>query len=272
MNPFAKMSLSDEDFSKFQKIMYQETGIFLPTTKKALVIGRISKRLRYNNLESFREYLNFVQDPANKKEWDIMINVLTTNETYFFREKKHFDYLLNEAKRVYNTSEMFRVWSAACSTGEEPYSIAMVLYELNPNRTPDITASDINTDVLDIARKGIYPDDRGKEIPEEYKKKYCLKGINKNIGKFSVSKKIKQSVKFHRINLLNQIPGIGSFDLVFLRNVLIYFDADSKRIVLENIYSKMKKNAKLIMGHSESIIGYSDLFIKEEASIYRKAD
>lgn len=268
MKALNNVALSESEFSEIQKIMYDNTGIFLPHTKRALVLGRLSKRLRDNEIESFKSYIEYVKNPLNKTEWDLMINILTTNETYFFREKAHFDYLKTQALKNNKPGNVFRVWSAACSSGEEAYSIAMTLAEALPGVKPDISASDINTDMLSIAKKGVYPITRGTDIPDNYREKYCLKGVNSNDGKFAVSKRLKSYVKFYNINLLNPVPSIGRFDVVFLRNILIYFDSVSKRKVLQNIHAKMKKDSKLIMGHSESIIGFSDLFRKESASIY----
>lgn len=261
-------SLSDKDLARFQRLMYDLTGVSLSDAKRTLIEGRLSKRLRELKITDFGKYLDIAEQGGD--ELQFMINCLTTNETYFFRESNHFDFLAKLTKEWRSNSSL-RVWSAACSSGEEPYTIAMIIdHNIDRSLRWEVAASDINSKILGTAVKGIYPDNRGEKIPPEYKKKYCLKGINQNEGKILVDHSLRQKVKFYQINLKETIPDIGVFTVVFLRNVLIYFDNNSKRRVLENIYNRIGDGGFLILGHSETLLEHGDLYKKTESTIYIK--
>ncbi len=262
--------LSENNFNRFQNLMYTVTGVYLAPTKKSLIEGRMSKRLRDLNITDYSVYLDMVEKDRSGNELQIVINSLTTNETYFFREDNHFIFLKKFVEKN-SAKGKIRVWSAACSTGEEAYSIAMVLDSVLGNHSKwEVSASDISEAVLSKAAAGLYPENKGEKIPFELKKKYCLKGVNSNAGKFIVDSSLRKNVKFYNINLTEKIPDIGSFDIIFLRNVLIYFDSESKKKVIDNIYSKIVSGGYLILGHSESLLDYAKDFRKENTTTYQK--
>lgn len=262
--------LSDREFDKFRQLIYEWAGIHMSEAKKALVAGRLLKRLRYYKLASYGEYLNMLLNTENKLEKQIVIDLLTTNETYFFREPKHFEYLAQVIVPQRNVNEKFRVWSAASSSGEEIYTIAMVLADGIKNGNFEIMGSDINEEVLEKARQGVYPMERTKDIPPEYLKKYCLKGVRSQEGKFLINKELRSKTKFMKINLNASLPNIGSFDVVFLRNVMIYFNKETKKAIVERILTTIKPGGYLIVGHAESLHGVTDMVTSDGPTVYKK--
>ncbi len=259
------ISLSDIEFAKFQKLVYEKIGISMSDKKKSLLMSRLSKRLTFYNLKSYTEYYNLVL--RDKEEFQAMINLVTTNETSFFREKPHFEFLKNRIQK--NVNEPFRIWSAACSRGAEPYSIAMVLRE-NLHSKWEILASDIDSDVLNYAKEGVYPIDFAKHIPHNFLKKYCLKGENKFEGFFKVKDTMKENITFMQINLNNDFPKVGLFDIIFLRNVLIYFDNSKKKEIVENMAKLLKSDGLLITGHSETLFSITDKYKMVKSTVYQK--
>ncbi len=259
------INLRDNDFSKFQKLIYDEIGISLSDKKKSLLITRLSKRINFYALDNYLQYYNLVLQ--NKEEFQIMVNLITTNETSFFREKSHFEFLTNILKT--NKNEPFRIWSAACSRGAEPYSIAMILKE-HLNVKWEILASDINSEVLEYARDGIYPLETSKNIPHNFLRKYCLKGENKYEDFFKIKEQLKENITFMQINLNSTLPNIGLFDLIFLRNVLIYFDNSKKKEIVENMAKLLKSDGLLITGHSETLFSITDKYKMVKSTVYQK--
>jgi chemotaxis protein methyltransferase CheR len=186
-------------------------------------------------------------------ERQMTIDLLTTNETYFFREPKHFDFLKTKILPNWKTGKMLKVWSAASSTGEEAYSLAMLLDDVLGNNPWDIFGSDISSRVLKKAQQGHYLQDRIDGIPQEYLRKYCLKGVEEQDGTLLIDKKIRQKVSFSPVNLKKPLGGLGPFDIIFLRNVLIYFDQDTKQKIIKNLVKTMQPGGYLFIGHSESL-------------------
>lgn len=249
-------SISDQEFALFQRLIYKIAGISLSDAKKVLLVGRLARRLKVYEFSSFTEYYRMLADGHHPEEMQTMVDLLTTNETYFFREPKHFEFLRDEiiAKRTSPCS--FRVWSAASSTGEEAYTLAMVLAESMPDGLWDIVGSDICTRVLEKAASGHYSLARTEGIPSAYMQKYCLKGVRSNAGTFLVIAELRNKTRFCQINLTNPIKAdIGQFDVIFLRNVMIYFDADTKTKVVNNLLPRLKSGGHLIIGHSETLNG-----------------
>jgi chemotaxis protein methyltransferase CheR len=236
-------SLSDTELNGFSRA----------PSKKALVEGRLSKRLHALGLATFNDYLQYILQNATERQQ--AIDLLTTNETYFFREPRHFAYLAENIVPTVDASRPFRVWSAACSSGEEPYSIAMVLTERMGQRPWEIVASDISTRVIDQARRAVYPMERAEKIPLAYLKAFCLKGTGAQGGLFALQPQIRERVSFRVINLNATLPDLGQFDLVVLRNVMIYFDADTKRAVCRRLLEVLRPGGHLFIGHSESLNG-----------------
>lgn len=263
-------TLKDQEFSQFQQLIYQLAGISLPPSKNALVSGRLAKRLTHYGLDSFGDYFRLLSDAKNSDELQVAVNLLTTNETYFFREPKHFDFLRDNVLPVHKPGQNFRVWSAACSSGEEPYSIAMVLADHLGDAPWEVVASDISTRVLDRARTGHYAMDRIEGISKEHRSRYCLKGINSQENTLLVDKKLRSRVNFMQVNLNQSLPALGVFDLVFLRNVMIYFDQETKRQIVQRMLPLLKPGGHFLIGHSESLNGVVDTLHPLSPSIYRK--
>lgn len=263
-------TLSDHEFGEFQSLVYRLAGISLSPAKKALVCGRLAKRLKHYSLDSYHDYLRLLTSGKAPEELQTALDLLTTNETYFFREPKHFEFLQQQVLAERSPGTPFRVWSAACSSGEEPYSLAMVL-SAGLGETPwDILASDISTRVLERARGGLYAMERARHIPPRFLQTYCLKGVGSQNGRFLMDRRLRARVNFRQINLNETLPNLGEFDVVFLRNVMIYFNNETKARVVERIAGKIRPGGYLIIGHSESLNGVTDVLRAVRPSVYRK--
>jgi chemotaxis protein methyltransferase CheR len=258
------LAVSDRDFLRFQKLIYDEAGIFLAPVKKALLVGRLAKRLRELGLDSYGAYFERVL--TDEAERIRMLDCICTNETHFFREPRHFEFL---AERVFpawrdeadagRRARRLRVWSAACSTGEEPYTLAMVLLSAFPTGWElEVLASDLSTKVLDRAAAGVWPLEKAKEIPEPYLKSFMLKGFGAQEGLMKAGPEIRELVRFARVNLVGEgWPSGAPFDLVFCRNVLIYFDRKGKIAVVERLLERLDPRGYLFLGHAESLGGFT---------------
>lgn len=262
--------ITDQEFSQFQRFIFEQAGITLSPAKKALVSGRLAKRLMHYNLTSYSAYFRMLQTGQASSEVQTAVDLLTTNETYFFRESKHFDLLRKLATAALEQRQAFRVWSAACSTGEEPYSIAMVLDDVLREQEWELFASDISTRVLASARSGHYMRERTSHIPPAYLKRYCLRGIADQEGTLLVEKRLRQRVQFHQVNLNVPLPKFGLFDVIFLRNVLIYFSPETKREVVGRLLGSLKPGGYLLIGHSESLHDMAGPLQVQGPSVYRK--
>ncbi|TAH46789.1 MAG: protein-glutamate O-methyltransferase CheR [Betaproteobacteria bacterium] len=264
------IGLTDEEFALFRKLIHRLAGINMADTKKPLVVGRLSRRLRHHGLASFGEYYRLVSGGQHADELQLMVDLLTTNETYFFREAAHFEYLQELAAS--RRGRPFRVWCAASSTGEEPYTIAMVLAEtLGLSANWEIVASDISLTVLERARAGLYPMERGKGIPPDLLKKYCLKGVRSQEGNFLMSSQLRQRVDFRHINLIApDTRELGRFDVIFLRNVMIYFDNETKRQVVGNMLPHLRDDGTFIIGHSETLNGITGELAPLRPTLYAR--
>ncbi|AWI76706.1 SAM-dependent methyltransferase [Parazoarcus communis] len=260
--------ITHHEFALFQRLIYRLAGISLADTKKILLVGRLSKRLRHYGLGTFGEYYRMLASGDHPQEVQMMVDLLTTNETYFFREAAHFDLLADiAAQRRGNT---FRVWSAACSSGEEPYTMAMVLAEtLGLNAPWEIIATDISLTVLERAEIGYYAMERATGIPPELLKKYCLKGVREHAGNLLIQQKLRERVQFRHFNLIAPDPrDLGQFDVTFLRNVMIYFDQETKRKVVAHMLPHLRKDGYFVVGHSETLNGLSDDLASLRPTVY----
>lgn len=262
-------TISDQDFGNFQRFIFEAAGITLSPAKKALVCGRLAKRVHAYQLESYAEYFAMLKSKSNPAEVQVAVDLLTTNETYFFREPKHFE-LLRTAASSYSGSTPFRVWSAASSSGEEAYSIAMVLADTLAGRSFEVIGTDISSRVLATARAGHYPEQRAKNLPIHYKKRFCLRGIGEQAGTLLIDKTLRAKVKFAHANLNENLPDLGLFDVIFLRNVMIYFNGDTKRKVVAHVLAQLKPGGYFYIGHSESLNGISDAVVQIAPSVFRK--
>ena len=262
---------TDKEFYAFQQLILDRLGIFLPPSKKALLMNRLWKRLIVHQLNNYHDYYCFIVGKKGYTELNLMLELMTTNETYFFREQKHFDYLTENILPNFRSNDNFRIWSAAASTGEEPYSIAMLLAD-RCAASWDLLCSDVNSTVIEQAKIGIYPDLRVQNIPEQYLRRFCRKGIGPQKGFVRVIAELRERVDFFTLNLnVNISHDLGKFDVVFLRNILIYFENDIKEKVLDRIANTLKPNGILFVGHSESLHGVTQRFTPIKPAIYRLA-
>ena len=260
--------LTDQELQGFGRLMAEAAGISLPGSKKALVGSRLARRLQAMGCASYAQYLDLLRrDGAERQR---AVDLLTTNETYFFREPGHFAYLAERILPAADGSRPLRVWSAACSSGEEPYSIAMVLAERMGSRPWELVASDISTRVLQQARAGVYPMERAQRIPQPYLKAYCLRGVGEQQGRLAVQPGLRDKVRFECINLNGPWPQLGSFDLIWLRNVMIYFDASTKRTLVARLAQALRPGWHLFVGHSESLSGLDSELQAVQPAVYRR--
>lgn len=267
-----QLKMSSREFSLFQDLIYEKAGITLSDTKRSLVVSRLSKRMRELAIDSFDIYFEMVTAVNGHQELQRTIDMLTTNETYFFREEQHFDYLKQKILPSVKSTSGFSVWSAASSTGEEAYTIAMVIADsLGLMRNWKITGTDINSDVIQQARRALYPITEKGKIENHYLMKYCLKGVRAQEGMLLIDEKLKKHVFFESLNLVGSWQkSINDFDLVFLRNVMIYFNTETKQRLIDRIADKIKLGGHLFVGHSETINKITDRFKSIRPSIYQK--
>jgi len=263
--------ITDAEFAQFQALLRGITGIHLSEFKKTLLVARLASRLRARKARTFTEYYKIIRHPLETDELQLAINVLTTNETFFFREPEHFQVLKDFIASLRPLPTPFRVWSAASSSGEEAYSIAMVLAHFLGGARWEVIGSDISTRVLDRARAGLYPLERNGGIPTEYLQRFCLKGQGAQEGMMLIGKQLRERVHFAQVNLNEPIPDLGRFDLIFLRNILIYFQNDQKRKVVEAVLPRLQPHGLLIVGHSENLMGVSDRVKQVRPTVYRVA-
>ncbi len=265
-------ALGDREFARFRDLIFRVAGISMTPAKKPLVSGRLHKRLRHHGLNSYAEYLDLLDQYPD--EMQIAIDLLTTNETHFFREPKHYDFLRHQLLPRYFAQESgrnaLRIWSAASSSGQEAYSLAMLLNEVVAQEQWEIFGSDISTRVLEQARAGVYSIDQAHEIPDAYLQSCCLRGVGSQAGNFAIDPALKSRVTFAQVNLNETLPDVGRFDVIFLRNVLIYFQPETKREVIHRLLEKLRPGGHFIVGHSETLNGIAPGLQTVAASIYRK--
>jgi chemotaxis protein methyltransferase CheR len=270
LSSVAQQPISREEFGRFKAWAREMAGINLSDHKHALVMGRLACRLRHHRLATYGDYFGLLHRREGAGEIQIAVDLLTTNETHFFREARHFELLQQRVIARHCGPRPLRVWSAACSSGEEPYSIAMTLAAGLGERPWEIVASDISTRVLDRARSGHYAMARAKTIPREHLAAYCLKGTGPQEGTFLVQEKLRNRIEFMQVNLNAALPSLGEFDAIFLRNVMIYFDIATKREVVSRIVRRLRPGGLLFIGHSESLNGVSEEVKSEVVSVYRR--
>lgn len=255
MNDIALTLPNDKEFKLFQQMILQRLGIHVPEQKRSLVGNRLWKRLQARNLNRFQEYYELINQPNEQAELTQALELLTTNETYFFREPRHFDFLRDQVLPASANSPNLRIWSAACSSGEEIYSIAMLLADLRSKGNWELLGSDVNQTMLDKAGKGIYPQERAQQIPDAYRLRFCRKGTGPFAGQLRVVPELRQRIRLQRIQLHENFPDIGRFDVVFLRNVMIYFDDKTRCEVVKRVIKVLNPNGYLFVGHAESLHG-----------------
>ncbi|AUN97129.1 chemotaxis protein CheR [Bacteriovorax stolpii] len=267
--------IQDEDFAYFQALVLSIAGISLSEKKRDLLKTRLGPYIRDNNHGNYKEYRRYLEGlPEEHPEWQNLINLITTNKTDFFREPAHFEYI--ETKLIPEWVKMgkkeVRIWSAACSSGEEPYTLAMFLKKKLPaGMTFKITASDIDTNILSRAKNGVYPIAKFNEIPEEFQKDSIDMGTGAISEWFRVKKKLKDHIDFKLYNLIeDNLPSDELFDLVLCRNVMIYFPKEVIKIVADKIYKATTNEGCLFIGHSESLQAIKSSWFTAAPSIYKK--
>jgi len=265
--------ISDTEFGQFQRFIFEAAGITLTDAKKALVSGRLAKRLHVCQVASYGEYFRLLTSGAAPSEMQTAVDLLTTNETYFFREPKHFQFLKKEITGgSLRGSVSPRVWSAAASTGEEAYSVAMLLEDCLPGQPWEVMGSDISARVLERARAGHYPMQRIDQFPPGYLQRFCLKGRDAQEGTLLVQRSLRNKLQFLQVNLNEPLPHLGgAFEVIFLRNVLIYFNLETKRKVVTRVLNLLKPGGYLLIGHSESLVEVTDAVELLAPAIYRKS-
>ena len=252
-------TLTTKEFRLFQSLVHREAGIFLSDQKRALLFGRLTPRLRALALPSFGAYYDLVS--ADRTALAQMIDSVCTNETSFFREPKQFAFLEANVLPAWRAAaergerrKAVRAWSAACSTGEEPYTMAMVLAASLPDWSIEILASDLSTKALHAAAAGVWPIERAQQIPAHHRRAFMLRGTGAQEGKMAARPELSSLIRFAQINLNHDAyPVAGRFDLIFCRNVLIYFDAPSKRRIINRLLDRLEPSGYFFLGHSESL-------------------
>jgi chemotaxis protein methyltransferase CheR len=274
-----RTSLTPDLFKNFQQLIHQQTGIWLGDSKVLLLCGRLSRRLRALEIPTLDRYYRFVMDPNQQEERDLMIDAITTNETRFFREPKQFELLERRVIPAWKSeaqhglrSKKLRIWSAGCSSGEEPYSLAMLMARNLPREegwSVTIFATDVSTRMLDRARTALYAIQRSIEIPEPLLKDHMLKGIAEHAGTMKVVPEIQHMVEFRRLNLIRDpYPDPAIFDAIFCRNVLIYFDLASKSKVVEGLTRCLQERGLLFLGQAENLSGLNSQFRTLAPAVY----
>lgn len=272
-----KQKLSDEDFDFVCKYVYTKSGIVLSDGKREMVYRRFTRIIRDRHLDSFTDYCKLLKSDSEQEE-RYFINALTTNLTSFFREEHHFNYLTKHElpRLIKHKSKRLRIWCSASSTGEEPYSIAMTVKEsmqsLLNSWDVKILATDIDSNVLDTGKQGIYEYKGVEDIPEHLIKKYFSRGTGVNRSKVRVSPSLQDLITFKELNLMNQWPMKGPFDVIFCRNVLIYFDKETQLQLFKKFHKLLAPNGLLILGHSENLGTFQKHFESVGRTIFRKLD
>ncbi|MBS1230359.1 MAG: cheR [Proteobacteria bacterium] len=267
-----EFAFTTADFERVRKLIYAHAGISLSPAKQDMVYSRLARRLRETRLKSFGEYLALLER-GDKGEWEKFVNSLTTNLTSFFREPHHFPMLAGHLKKLQGKSPI-KIWCSAASTGEEPYSIAMTVVEaFNSFNTPvTIVASDLDTNVLATAAKGVYANDRVDKLSPERLSRFFLRGVGAQDGTFTVKPELRRMITFQRLNLLEPNWSLrGPLDALFCRNVMIYFDKPTQYKILSRFAPLMSDNGLLFAGHSESFLHAADLFRSLGKTVYELA-
>ena len=268
-----EFSFSDTDFQRVRELIYQRAGISLNAGKQAMVYSRLSRRLRDTSHRTFASYLQWLQannGPSGEAEWQEFVNCLTTNLTSFFREDHHFHTLVDDLRM--RQGRALRIWCSAASTGEEPYSIAMTVTEtLGANAQVRIVASDIDTKVLAAAQRGVYGAD-ARGLSAERMTRHFMRGKGGNAGFIRIKPELAKGIEFRPFNLMGRNWSLGEpFDIIFCRNVMIYFDAPTQRQVLQQMHGVLKPGGLLYVGHSENFTESRDLFHLRGKTIYQRA-
>lgn len=271
-----EMTLSTNEFQLFQTLVYQQVGISLSENKQSLIVSRLSKRVRDLELPSYQAYYDFVVGGTDPDELTKLLDMISTNKTDFFREPGHFDFLREKIIPTLANEQAIRIWCSASSTGEEPYTIAMTLWDAISQPAQwdcQILASDISTRVLEKAAKGIYEDERVQSLPSDLVRRHFLRGKGEQQGFLKIKLPLLNMVSFRRINLMDEaFPIRNPLDVIFCRNVMIYFDRPTQAKLMTKFYRYLKPGGYLFIGHSESLQWIEHPFAYVAPTIYQKAN
>ena len=266
--------ISSEEYQQFCALIYEKSGISLGDKKQALVTSRLSKRLHALNVSTFSAYYDLLTGDSNGDEFVQMMDLISTNKTDFFREPKHFDFLRERILPELAQAKRIRIWSSACSSGEEPYTIAMTLFDgvANPAEWDfKILASDLSTRVLAKAGAGVYDSERVYDVPPDTVRRHFLRGHESSDGLFKVKRHLAEMIRFRRINLMDpEFPIKSPLDLIFCRNVMIYFDRPTQETLVNKFHRYLKPGGYLFIGHSESLQWVKHSFKLLAPTIYQK--
>lgn len=270
-----EFQLDKKDFERIRKLVYAHAGITLADSKHNLIYNRLAKRVRSLNLSSFAAYLDYVEGAGKEQEFTHLINAITTNLTFFFRENHHFEFLSHDLfpklLKSNAASKKVRIWSAGCSTGEEPYSIAITVREFFPKDWDvKIIASDLDTNVIQVGQEGVYALEALKDVTLERKKRWFLKGSGQNSGLVKTKPELQNIITFQQVNLMHDWPWKEPFDIIFCRNVVIYFDKPTQQKLFARYHQILKDDGHLFIGHSESLYQVSNQFKLLGKTIYQK--
>lgn len=273
-----EFNLTERDFNTIRKLVYDHTGINLSEGKRDMVYSRLAKRLRQLGLETFGDYCALLENESSDELGNFM-NSVTTNLTSFFREEHHFEYLKNELlpklMKIRDGERTIRIWSAGCSSGEEPYSIAMTVRDVIPASSGwdvRILATDLDTNVLHHASQGIYSEDRLNGVPKEKLKRWFLKGKGDNAGKVRIAKELREMIIFKQLNLMKEWPIKPGVDVLFCRNVVIYFDKPTQSVLFDRYANILADHGHMFIGHSETLYNVCDRFRLLGKTIYEKIE
>lgn len=268
--------ISDSNFRRFSKLIHESCGINLHEGKKELVRARLGKRMREIGCNSFNKYFRIIDDDPTGEELVKLLDAISTNMTSFFREENHFQFMKEKLFPTYekNKSESLRFWSAGCSSGEEPYSLAIWLRDNlseNVSQNLKIIATDISTKVLSLATRGVYSDKTIEKIPKYQLRKYFQQGVNSQKGFYRVKEEIKDLVEFQRLNLTAPFNFGFRFNVILCRNVMIYFNKESRETLIDRAYDCLRDGGYLMVGHAESLTGIKHKLKYIQPSVYQKA-
>jgi len=272
VNDDRDFTFTARDFERVRQLIHAKAGIALSESKRDMVYSRLGRRLRALNLDSFKAYLDQLEASGSSDEWQAFTNALTTNLTSFFREAHHFE-ILKEFMRAKGRHTNVKIWCSAASTGEEPYSLAITACEAYDTLTPPvkILATDIDTNVLETASAGIYPDERIEKLSEAMKRRYFRRGSGNFAGRVKVIDELRELITYRPLNLLDaRYPMKGPFDALFCRNVMIYFDKPTQRSILSRMAPLLASDGLFFAGHSESFFHATDIVTSIGRTVYRR--
>jgi chemotaxis protein methyltransferase CheR len=274
-----QLELSEKDYTDLSNLIYEKCGIYLHKGKRELLRARLAKVLRKHDFASVREYYAHLVGDHTGKELIHLLDSISTNLTFFFREPKHFDFLTNTAipkltrSHRNGAAKKLNLWCAGCSSGEEAYSIRITLLESLPNPKPGevrILATDISTRMLNVAIRGVYGEEKVEKISYEWKRRYFQRGVKNWEGFYRVKPVLREAIEFKRLNLVEPFPLNTTFDIIFCRNVMIYFDKPTQEKLVNRFYDVLSKDGYFLIGHSESLTGIGHSFHYVQPSIYTK--